>query len=310
MKKAIVLLLALVVLGGAVFAQAKVTGRVQGVTTLSAAGLSFADNVRFNFTGATDDKNVGFAVRLNTSSTLVAAIAAGAAGSAVNYSYAYGYAKLFEGKFVVTAGKLYNFDYYMSGNMASESTSTYDTGAYQFYATKGVLLQVLPTEGLNIGLGILPEGTISAGDIAFGATYEIKDTATIVLAGDLNDTVADSMLTLGANISAVENLTAILAYKGLSTHGVFVALGYAISEAMYAEVDADLTFSGGFGYGVEGEFDYSFDPFTASVYGGYNGTDYNVGAELNYNKNKFNYNVAFAYDGAAWSVPVRLRYSF
>ncbi len=309
MKKAIVLLLALVVLGGAVFAQAKVTGRVQGVATLNDAGLTFADQVRLNFSASTEDKNVGIAARLQTSTTLVAAHIAGAAGTAVNYSYAYGYAKLFEGKFVVTAGKLYHFDYYLGGNMASENMGNTGNNVMWALGNKGMLLQVLPVEGLNIGLRILPAGTLSTGDFGLAASYEIKDTATIVLTSDLNDTVADSALTLGANITAVKGLTAIVGYKGISEHGVFVIAGYAISDAMYAEVGADLFLTPDFGYFAEASFDYSFDPFTASVYGTYDGTDYYVGAELNYSKNKFNYNFGFAYDGA-WSLPVRLRYNF
>lgn len=315
MKKAIVLLLALAVLGGAAFAAPTISGRVQAWTTLDADGVTFAPSMRVNLNAKNDEGTVGIASRFDTTDVIngvtfidnpdtVAVETQGVTKKQVfGVSYAYGYASFFDGMMKISAGKLSNFDVYLGSNLSNEQTGNISTSYY--YGTSAVLAQLYPVDGLMIGAALKADGAVSLGDFDVMASYGIADTADIVFYGDMAEEFADSTIELGASISAVENLTAIIGYKGIASHGVFGIFGYAM-DALYAEVGADLTFGDTLGYLIEGGVEYGLDVADIRLYGNYDGDAYLAGLEVT----KGVWNLGFQLDDGAWSVPVLLRYAF
>lgn len=301
MKKAIVLLLALTIIGGAVFAAPAISGRTQAWTTLDADGVTFAPSMRVNLSAKNEEGTVGIASRFDTKNFVTDDTFAVAEG--LKLSYAYGYAKFFDGMLKVSAGKLSNFDVYLGSNLSNEQTGNISTSYY--YGTSAVLAQLYPVDGLMLGAALKADGAVSLGDFDVMASYGIADTADIVFYGNLADDFADSSIELGASISAVENLTAIVGYKGIASHGVFGIFGYAM-DALYAEVGAELTFGDTLGYFVEGGVEYGLDVADIRLYGNYDGDAYLAGIEVA----KGVWNLGFQFADGAWSVPVLLRYAF
>jgi len=105
MKKAIVLLLALTVIGGAVFAQATVNGYVRAKTEYTEAGFTYVDRLRLNLSAVTEDKNAAFYGRLQSSTN-------GVWDNAEDLLYyAYGAVKLAGGMVKLSGGYVNNYDY-------------------------------------------------------------------------------------------------------------------------------------------------------------------------------------------------------
>ncbi|HRW25733.1 MAG TPA: hypothetical protein P5298_15100, partial [Spirochaetia bacterium] len=99
---------------------------------------------------------------------------------------------------------------------------------------------------------------------------------------------------------AIENVTAIVGYKGLASHGVFGIFGYGL-DTLYGEVGAELTFGDTLGYLVEGGVDFFLEPCDIYVYGSYDGDSYYASAMAAKN----GWQAGFAFSDGAWQIPFR-----
>jgi len=141
MKKAIVLLLALTVIGGAVFAQATVNGYVRAKTEYTDAGFTYVDRLRLNFSAMTEDKNAAFYGRLQ-----------GSSGATDLIYYAYGAVKLADGMVKVSGGYVNNYDYTIGSSGDDWYMGGVSNNGYSYEHAKMLLTQLYPVEGLNLGV--------------------------------------------------------------------------------------------------------------------------------------------------------------
>ncbi|MBL8965552.1 MAG: hypothetical protein JNG85_01015 [Spirochaetaceae bacterium] len=231
MKKLLALLLALVVVGGVVFAQdaapvSKVTGyfyntsvlfnqdskQVAGPDWLSAGhygniGFSYAAK-EFGFSGTIEFEN-----------------------AAVNSAFRdyTAWVKPFGDILKVSAGKLRNGDYRLTSYVDGSGFNTRLANAEY-----GYMIQAYPVAGLSLGFFNNVTTTATAPDmkvLGFGASYTITDIAKLVVAykGSLDE------LFIGADIKAVKGLTAKLGFVNDSTTGadfnrIWATAGYALMD--------------------------------------------------------------------------------
>ncbi len=221
MKKAIVLLLALAVLGGAVFAQATVNGYVRAKADFSDAGSAFATRVRLNISYTTEDKNAYAFVRLQSSDY-----------NAPSVSYAYARVNLFDGMAKLTGGKLANYDYNLGSGVSEYLLGNVSNDGYALDAAKGMLLQVMPVEALSIGVAYLPTvGTaVTLSDFGFNVKYDIASVGSVIVESTMASTVADSRYSASFSFTGVEGLTASAGYKSAMSKGsIYGIFDYTMS---------------------------------------------------------------------------------
>ncbi len=236
MKKAIVLLLALAVLGGAAFAQVKTSISFSGRVTLidqDGNGVFAQDGNHYDtltFKATSEDGLFGFSI---TDENLFD-------GSYDNIRDWNAYYKIFDSKARVMVGNLRNGDFRVTlpyGRVTNRDTNR--IGGY------GVLTTVYPVDGLSFGVN-LPYNktseevadTFQKADI--GAKYVIADVGTAIALFDLNLVTDTNVLNLGFTLSSVENLTAVALYKGTfaasATHAFGFGANYNLDAlSLYAE---------------------------------------------------------------------------
>ena len=306
MKKAIALLLALALVGGAVFAQD------------AAPSLTFSGNIwaglMYDMQGDADATlswnrgsgsyagwaGTNFRTRVNAKYTN------GDAGAFVRFqstnfedwnpTQAYGWAQFLDGMVKFNVGKLGDYTWATSGN---------DFG--NFDGQVGTQLLVMPIDGLSFG-AFLPTPSVmntpTVAEEAFGAlklgmSYSIPEMAVIKAGYSMGElaagVVADNTgsFYFGVNVSAVENLTAIIDGK-LSNMGddvngstyIYEEFAYAMG-ALTPGLWAEQTILPTDGSEIEMTFapnvEYALDPFT-------------LGAEFAYTLNAGN-----AADKSAWA---------
>lgn len=336
MKKAIVLLLALAVLGGAVFAQATVTGYVRTIATYSSDSFALTgQRLRLNLGWTSEDKNVSFAARLQSAD--FSAIGVG--------DYAYGVIKLLDGKVVVTGGKLWNFDYDLSSGLSDYNLGNVANGGGYglFAAQKGMIVQAMPVEGLSIGVLAVPDAAkLDLTQFALGASYTIAGVGDIVLSNGFADPIDKSAFSASFNYTGVEGLGVAVGYKGLDTLDFYSIVNYEMdaltaqlageynvdNKTMYFEtsvkyVSGPWTVMGLFGYDKDGTIlgsdatntSYSLNTKTGTI-DPKAGTaavvnKYLVGAEIAYNlgKGQIAFNPTFD-DAHGFSLPIVVKVSF
>lgn len=212
MKKAIVLLLALAVLGSAAFAQElKFSGYLDtGVAyfddgtndpTIGLWGDDSGTTTRLNFQGAYTNQNVGATFRLRMQNVDTGSPAATPAHSAVFVNRAWVWATMFDGMAKLQVGKLGDYTWSSFGN---------DFG--NFDTATGLQLQIMPVAGLNFGFFLPADGTVAQralaedafGDIALGASYALDGIGAFRAGFDLSPIDDSNMAYFSAKITAVE----------------------------------------------------------------------------------------------------------
>jgi hypothetical protein len=266
MKKLFVLLLAFVVVGG-IFAQATVNGYVRTTMTYSEGSFAYADRLRLNLGFTSEDKTVKMFARLQGDS---AAAWAGA-------SYLWGSLSLLDGKAKITAGKLGNYDYNLGCGISEYKLGNVANDGYALDSVKGVLLQVYPVEGLDIGVAVLPDGTeFHTGMLGINAKYNLKDIGDVIFESTLNDDFAKSRLSASFSFTGVENLTASAGFKGLETMSGFAIIDFAMGDlSIEAVPEYDITNSALY---VEGYLSYKMGNASFNVIGAYDQAGGTLGA--------------------------------
>jgi len=204
MKKAIVLLLALAVLGGAAFAQVNTGVYLHGkVTVVDQAGEGvfdtnnwFADTLTFKASNDT----MGFAMTYYN-------VFEANLTQPRDWNAYYTISDMIK----VSVGNLRNATYRMGGVYGAFSTSRI-TGY-------GLLSEVTPIDGLKIGIN-LPFGTTAAETVEvlqstdIGISYAIADLGKVIFLANLDLVNESNQINFGFNFNSVENLTAIVNYVG------------------------------------------------------------------------------------------------
>lgn len=315
MKKLLVILLALCVVSGA-FAQATVNGYVRAVNTYTADSIALATRARLNFTYTTDEDVFKAFVRLQSSDM-----------AAPGVSYAYARVNLLDGKVVVSGGKLANYDYDISSGLSDyASGGNVANDGVILDATQAVLVQLLPVEGLNIGVGAFA-GDLGLGSLYAAAKYDIADVGSVVVESSLASALADSRASASFQFTGVEGLTASAGYKLNSDVGykmgstdentVYAIVNYAAGD-LTVEVAPEYRLSASQLY-LEGYVSYAMGDLTFNVLGAYDagvsddtlGATYFAGVEAYYNVKKAQVMAGFYYDDVnSWSIPLVVKVSF
>lgn len=248
MKKLFVLLLALTVLAGAVFGQATLKGYVRSWATYDTEAETFtlANRLRLIPSWTSEDGNVKFEARLQVGNWMTPS-----ATEVFDYNdlsiadYAYGKIKLADGMFVVSGGRLWNWDYDISstGSDYAAIGNVANGGGYTvFDGVDGMLFQVLPVEGLNIGLLLTPgKPDVGYQEFGLGAKYTIADIGDIVFSMKGAAALEDSALSASFAYTGMEGLFAAVGYKGLATSGIYALVNYTM-DALFVEVAPEYNF--------------------------------------------------------------------
>ena len=218
MKKAIALLLALALVGGAVFAQElKFSGYLDtgiaifdsGVTdpTLGLWGDDSGTSTRFNLQAAYTNENVGATARLRMQTVDTGSPTAAPTHSTVFVNRAFAWATMLDGKVKTVAGKLGDYTWASFGN---------DIG--NFDTATGLQVQVMPIAGLNFGFFLPADGTVAdralvedaMKDIALGVEYVAEGIGAFRAGYDMSPADDSAMAYFSAKITAVENLVIIV----------------------------------------------------------------------------------------------------
>lgn len=220
MKKAFAVLLALAVLGGAVFAQAaapaaapalKLGGTINGGYAISGDTDGLPDIAWTRYQGASLN---AFQVRLNGSYTNENASIGFRLQSrdfgAMTFTRAWGQMKFFDGKFTTRVGKLADYTFATAFN----AWGNYDSAL-------GLQLVVAPIDGLKIGYWIPEDLAADTLDLVtnlkdsdVGFAYSAEGLGDFVLNLNMKNGTAFAMDTyFGFNLTAVENLTGQLEVK-------------------------------------------------------------------------------------------------
>jgi hypothetical protein len=245
MKKAIALLLALALVGGAVFAQElKFTGYLDtgvavfddGVNdpTLGLWGDDSGTSTRFNLQAAVTNENVGATVRLrmqniDTGSPATSTLVEISDHSKVFVNRAYAWATMLDGKVKTVAGKLGDYTYSSFGNDIGNS----DTAT-------GFQVQVMPIDGLNVGVFLPADGNTKVvledafKDLKLGASYSMEGVGSFRAGYDMNVAADTNMAWVSASISAIENL-------GIIVDVQLVDMGNDVSGETYLFEEIDYT---------------------------------------------------------------------
>jgi hypothetical protein len=316
MKKLLVILLALCVVSGA-FAQATVNGYVRAVQTYSDAdGIALDSRARLNIGYTTEEDMFMAFLRLQSD---------GFADPVVKMAYAR--VNLLDGKVVVSGGRLANYDYdYSSGLSDYASGGNVANDGLIFDGGDALLVQVLPVEGLNIGVGAFA-GAAALDQVYVAAKYELADVGSFVVESRLAAELADSRASAAFQFTGVEGLTASAGYKLNSDVGykmglvgestVFGIINYATGD-LTVEVAPEYRLDAGKLY-AEGYVSYAMGDFTFNVLGAYDAGDstdtiaaeYFFGAEAYYNVGKGQVMAGFYYDDVnTWSIPLVVKVSF
>lgn len=220
MKKAIVLLLALAVLGSAAFAQElKFSGYLDtGVAIFDTGannpkvglwGDDSGTTTRLNFQGAYTNENVGATFRLrmqNIDNGTPYTTTNPGDHSNVFVNRAFVWANLFDNMAKIQVGKLGDYTWASFGN---------DFG--NFDTQTGLQFQVMPVAGLNFGFFLPADGVAgdrvvlekALKDVAFGASYALDGFGAFRAGYDMSAAEKSDMLYVSVKMTAVENLVVV-----------------------------------------------------------------------------------------------------
>ena len=252
MKKALVVLLALVLGAGLLFAaDAKWGAWIEGDVVLyndaGQAGItpSWAGAGPYNTLSLSySEDNFGFA--------MTDEFAANNWGVALRDIK--GWYKLFDGMLKVSAGRLRIGDYRPTSFVEGSSVVTRILNAEW-----GALLQLTPVEGLSVGVGAEFPVPIAAADYAnkmvFGVSYDIKDIAKVYL----NYRMLNDQLGASVEVKAIKGLPILLGFAYDTTSSQINALlsaSYTMDKLSFA-VDAVMQYTTALAFAVEANVGYA-----------------------------------------------------
>lgn len=229
---------------------------------------------------------------------------------AVSFEYLYGSVKLLGDYAKLTAGRLYNEDYYIASGIATQYLGNIEndgkagdgdhlTGAS---SSGGFLLQVYPIKGLDLGAYYAPAGADSkAEDYSLNAKYSLEGLGKFVAESNLGETYAKTRYSTSIDITGVKNLDAIAGYKHVAEtttddvqNRLYGIVTYTLDKfVVQVAPEYDLTESSLY---TEGTVQYNFnDKFTFNLFGAYDKDhvyltgDYVYGLEAIYSPTKNSY---------------------
>jgi hypothetical protein len=301
MKKAIVLLLALAVLGGAVFADPALTFGSYGDVYMTLADQdtenSYGVYHEFYFNYKADD--MGFsATVVNSDNDFL--------GAFRNYAVYY---NMFDGMAKVYAGKLretgdVRLTSYIDGNGFSTRIANVEAG---------ILVKLMPVDGLVVDAFLPYNGAAVADDFAlaaFGAGYTIADIGKLVASYRL----ANDELAIGFDVKAIEDTTLRLGYKMIVDGDMYVYLTAGkVIAGIDLGLDADVVIADEIAFGAEVKAEYGMDPYAIGLRASFDTGDAWEGNDSFYVKPYAVWNFSagsitagFEFNGSdsSWGIPV------
>lgn len=311
MKKLLVALLALVVVGGFVFAQdakpVATFGQYMDVsTTYDSTGFAYDvyNETYFNYAA----KDMGFSATVVSGADLFA--------SPRNYAIYY---NAFNGMLGLRAGVLRETG-------SARLTSVIDGNGFSTRLANvksGILATLKPVAGLTVAAFVPATGAANNGDfnnINFGAAYNVTDVANLVASYRMEN----KELAVGADIKAIKDVTAKVGYKmvqgtSTSTSYVFVTGGTTVS-GLTLNLDADVVLASTLGYGAKVQAEYAMDPYALGVKASYdngsdawyanNGIDLNPYAMMNFAAGDIKVGFDYNTGTSKWSLPIEFELSY
>lgn len=283
MKKAIVLLLALTIIGGAVFAQATVAVSLSGKVVLvnqDGEGMFAPNGSGYDLLTIKASKdNYGFSI---VDSNILNGFEAVRDWNV--------YYKMFDDMAKFTFGNLRDGAIRMTlpnwyyGNFL---------GATDRISGYGLLSNLYPMDGLNIGVnlpyGLTAEPVVDVlKKIDLGAKYVIADMGTLIALANLNLVTESNIFNFGFTYSGMEALTATVLYKGTfataATHAFAVGVAYDVMEALSVGVEFDGAYTTALAWEVAGGASYTVtEAISVDVVGMYaDDASYDASATLTY----------------------------
>lgn len=312
MKKAIVLLLVLAVLGGVVFAEDAAPALTFGaysdiVATLtdqdSNDAVAYYSEFYFNFKAA----DMGF------SATAISDGDLDFFKEVRNYKLYY---NMFDGKATLMAGKLredggVRLVSYIEGNGFSTRLAS---------VTDGLMVKVMPVDGLVVSAFVPVLGGATSDDFAlanFGAAYTVTDIAKLVASYRLEN----KEIAVGVDVKALADTTLAAGFKMVDGGDPYIYLTAGKTIAgIDLGLDADIVLASTVGYGAEVKAAYGMDPYVLGVKLAYdNGADAWFANDGVYVKPYAQWNfsagdiiLAFQYNtgDSTWSIPLEFELSF
>lgn len=301
---------------------------------------TLANRLRLNIGAKDAEDTYGFASRIEINTKTNSATASGVDQSIDPQSF-YGYVNLFNKTVKISGGKLQNFDYDLSsgiddfwfGAVANDyeviDHSTYNLNFKTWYQPlvyqNGLLLQVFPIAGLNLGVALLPKNStlkVSLGDLNISGRYDIKDVGSIIVESSFADDIAHSRLSASFDLTAVKGLDVALGFKGLTDMSIYSIInisagnfGLQVAPEYYLGT-TELHKSGIY---AEGYASYAINDLTLEVLGAYDqnnvalsaGSHYMVGVLALYNINKVQLRLGVSLDEAqSFEIPFTIKVSF
>jgi hypothetical protein len=307
MKKLITVLLVATMVSGA-FAQATVNGsvRTRGYYENDSGDTTIKTRLRLDTNYTSVDKIVEAAARLQ----YVTENTSGTSEETVSFEYLYGSVKLAGDYVKLTAGRLYNEDYYIASGIATQYLGNIEndgkagdgdhlTGSN---SNGGFLLQVYPIKGLDLGAYYAPTGADSkAEDYSLNAKYSLDGVGKFVAESNLGETYAKTRYSTSFDFTGVKNLDAIAGYKHLAKtdtddaqNRLYGIVTYTLDKfVVQVAPEYNLTESALY---TEGTVQYNFnDTFTFNIFSAYDKDhvyltgDYVYGLEAVYSPTKNSY---------------------
>jgi len=304
MKKLVVLLLALSVAGFA-FAQTTIGGNFRGGLTMSGANNTASPYFsHFDTTFASVDKDGNYGVNSDLRWDNLKTDYTSTLGTPTMLN-GYAWAKMANGMVKVTGGVFDNYDYDLGTNAGNRQLSNIanDEWALGSEGATGILVQLFPIKGLNIGVAGLantitngnwgwlskfsaPNGTFSGANLYAGVNYAIDGFGAVVLEGQGNDDMTNGRYSASVNFTGMSGLNATVGYQhnGMNnwTSGVwgkdggFAVIDYTMGDLFfevapqYVMADTTGTVQGATNFYVEGTVQYIVVPgAVVRVYGAY-----------------------------------------
>jgi len=315
MKK-ILLAVVLVAITATLALAVDISGEARGVFSLDDSGLIIkSDRLRLNFSSKNDDGTLSAYGRLE-----------GGFNKEPVVKYAYGTATLFDGMVALTAGRFQNYDYttQIGANLYWYSFSDSNDG-YSLAAYDGALIQLMPVDGLNVGVAV--SGSRDA-DGAFEATTDISilDLFVKYTIADMGAVVLEYSPAAGFDMDG-SFLSATVDYSGLEGIDVVVGGAKAAGGAdwnafVQGDYSADaIRVGAGFGATFAATFDWAAeliasydvsDALYAGVYASYDAAgSYTAAAEIGWKPvSKLLITVDPAITDGAMKLPIMFKANF
>jgi hypothetical protein len=304
MKKAIVLLLALAIVGGAVFAQSKANVYIEG--ELQLWNLDVMANHAYSYAAATfSGSNDTAAYSMTLEGNMFDGSGTNNLLSKVIRDWNVNY-KLFDNAILVSTGKLRNATYRM-GDVYGAWVFTDRILGY------GLLTEIKSIENLSIGINLpIPTTNEALVDVLqktdLGVTYKIDGVGNLIALVNLDLVNSSNILNFGFNVTAIDKLALRILYKGTfaaTTTNMFnLSASYPVMDALKVGAVFTGTLTDALVWNARLRGDYTIDPkLAARAYVQYNSdATYDAYAQLTYALGGgLSTTVRAGYNGAAYA---------